>query len=89
MAEKGFKDLLTMQNIGSLVVAVFLIGVAYQDLAYGQDEASKRADKIEAEQQEIKDTVVSIQQDTAVMRNEQKHIKDTLEDIKEMLKGRR
>jgi len=82
LSNKGLSKYITIELIASLVVTAFAIGVTYSALAAGQTKANEKIEKIEVKVHRFATDISQIKIDTAVMKTEQKNMKD---DIKEIL----
>ena len=94
MAEKELTNnklarFFSMEIVGSMAIMAFTVGATYATLAAGQEKTDERVKEIEQKQKTIERAVIGIQTDTAILRNEQQHIKEDLleqkQDIKRVL----
>lgn len=74
---------LALQTVGSLIVSVFLIGVAYQSLAGHDKSQEARIASVEVSQQILERTVTTIQIDIATLVANQENQKEILKEQKE------
>lgn len=81
---------ITLEFLASAAISIFMMGGGYMAIASEQKvakeerleaklETSKKIEKIETQQQFMKDTMANIEKDTAVIRNDQEHMTKTLE----------
>lgn len=77
---------LSIENIISLLIIVFSIGVVYSSLAAESAETKERVRKMEAEQKQLGTSMKNIQVDVAVIKNDQKHVRAELDNQRSDLK---
>jgi len=76
---------LSAETLGSLLLVAVAIGTTYQALASETEVTRKKVDSMEVQQQEMKASLNQVEVDTAVIRNNQVHFKDQLNDQKQKI----
>lgn len=76
---------LSVETLGSLLFVALTIGVTYQALAGEQEATKKKVEIIEEKQNEMSASLNQVEVDTAVIRNNQTHFKDQLDDQKQKI----
>lgn len=78
--------LLSFETIGSLIVMVFIGGMAYASLTGAQNETNRRVEAIEQEQAALRRTMGAIELNVSVIRTTQDYMRDVVNDQKSDVK---
>lgn len=85
MSNDKLSKFISLEIVMSLAVTSFLVGVSYAVLANDQKHQSEGLETVKVQQNKIKKSISAIEKDTAVIRNEQEHIKRDVESILKLL----
>lgn len=76
---------LSAETFGSMLLVAVAIGTTYQALASESEVTKAKVDAVEVQQQEMKTSLNQVEVDTAVIRNNQTHFKDQLDEQKQKI----
>lgn len=78
--------LLSFETIGSLIVMVFIGGMAYASLTGAQQETNRRVEAVEQEQAALRRTMGAIELNVSVIRTTQDYMREAMNDQKSDVK---
>ena len=78
--------ILSIEHVGSLLALTFMFGIGYMSLVSADESMATTVTKMEMAQGQLIDDVSEIKLNTALMKKEQAHIREHLEDQKAELK---
>lgn len=87
ISNRGLGKLLSIELFISLLGGATVIGITYGMLSSDILANEKRVTKVEQQQRELTKDIQQIKTDTAIMRNEQSHMKNNINQILYLLRS--